>query len=92
MPQMSSTAATIHATRDLIYAIQNTASASPLFKPGNGHKESLRTPKERSRIENPPTVLPRVTVRAVVQEKLQDVKQERDQMKTASQSKPFTNA
>ena len=91
-PEISSIYATLHAAQDLLYALHHPEPEISLFKLGNGHKESLRTPKERSRIENPPTVLPRVTVRAVVQEKLQDVKQERDQMKTASQSKPFTNA
>ena len=33
----------------------------------------------------------RVPVREVVQEKLKEVNQERDKMKSASQSKPFTN-
>ena len=41
MPQMSSTDETFHATQDIIYALQNTAPASPLVKLGNGHKEAL---------------------------------------------------
>ena len=41
MPKMSSTDATIHASRDLIHAIQNTAPEIPLFKIGNSHKEAL---------------------------------------------------
>ena len=43
MPQMSSMDATYHATQYLIYALQNTAPASPLVKLGHGHKEALKT-------------------------------------------------
>ena len=41
IPQMSSIDETFHATHDLIYALQNKAPASQLFKLGNGHKEAL---------------------------------------------------
>ena len=40
----------------------------------------------------PPAVSTRVPVREGVQEKLKEVNQERDQIKSKSQSKPLTNA
>ena len=92
IPQMSSIDATIHAAHDFIYSLQNTASASPLVKLGNGHKESFRTLSEIFRESNPLVVLPRVPVREVFQEKLQKMNQERTQIKFSSQSNLFTNS
>ena len=43
MPQMSSTYATIHATHDLIYALQNPEPSSPLVKLVNIPKGKLIT-------------------------------------------------
>ena len=62
MPQMSSTAATIHATRDLIYAIQNTEPEIPLVKLGNAHKEALRSLAEIFGNATPPEVPQKVTI------------------------------
>ena len=85
MPNMSSKDATFHAAQNLIYALQNPAPVSPLFKLGNGNKEELMTLSELFRKTSAPAVLPRVPVREVVQEKLKEVNQERSQMKNASQ-------
>ena len=38
MPKIPSTYATIHATHDLIYALNNPEPAIPLVKLGNAHK------------------------------------------------------
>ena len=91
MPNMSSKDATFNTVQDLIYALQNPAPARPLVKPKDGHKEELRTLEEIFRKPIPPEVPLRVSVREGFQEKLKEVNQERSQMKSASQSKPFTN-
>ena len=52
----------------------------------------MKTLADIFRKPNPPTVPPRVPVRGECQEKIQQVNQERTQMKNASQSNPFTNA
>ena len=92
MPQMSYVDATFHATQDLIYALQNPTPVIPLVKLGNGKKEALRTLAEIFRKANPPAVPLRVPVRELGQNKLQEVNQEGTQMKSALQSKPFTNS
>ena len=84
MLQMSSMDATYHASQDLIYALHNPSTASPLLKLGHGHKEALKTLynifiKEKKT----PAVPPRVPVREVVQKKLQEVNQEGTQIKMA---------
>ena len=70
---MSSMDATYHAAQDLIYALQNPETASPIVKLGNGHKEALKTLAEIFIKANPPAVPPRVPVREVGQKKLQEV-------------------
>ena len=62
-----------------------------LFKIGNVHKEELTKIPEIFRKYPPPSVLPRVTVREVVQEKLQETNQGISHMKSASELKTFTN-
>ena len=89
---MSSVDATYHAARDLIYALQNPSHAIPIVKLYHVQKEALNTLEEIFRKANSPAVPPRVPVKEVGQKKLQEVKQERTQMKIAPQSKPFTNA
>ena len=89
---MSSTDATIHAARDLIYGLQNPAPAIPLVKLENLQKESLIPLGEIFRTATPPAVPKMVPVKGAYQEKLQQVNQEITQMKNASQSKPATNA
>ena len=91
MPQMSFTDAIIHASQDLIYALQNTTPGSPLVKQGNEHKEALITLSKKSRKANPLEVPPRVPFRGEYQEKLHQVNQEINQTKIAPQSKPFTH-
>ena len=92
MPQMSSMDAAYHVAQYLIYVLYNTAPEIPLVKLMKVHKEALRTLSEIFRKANSPAVPPRVPVKEVGQKKLQEVKQERTQMKIAPQSKPFTNA
>ena len=88
---MSSKYATFHAARDLVYALQNPAPTSPLVKLGNGHKGELSNLVEIFRKSIPPALPLRVPVGEAVQENLEEVNQERAQMKIASQSKPVTN-
>ena len=85
MPQMSSINATCHAAQDLIYALPNPAPASPLIKLGHRQKESLKTLADIFRKSNSPAVPPRVPVREVGQNKLQEVSQEGTQMKRSPQ-------
>ena len=92
MPQISSAYARIHAAQDLIYALQNPAPAIPQVKLGKIHKKSLRYLMEILRKSTPPALPLKVPVRGAYQEKLQQVNQERTQMKMSSQSNPFTNA
>ena len=92
MPQMYSMNATYHAAQYLIYALHNTAPASPLVKLSNGHKETLNNLAEIFRKSNPPAVPPRVPFRGLGKMKLQEVNQEGTQMKSAPQSNPFTIA
>ena len=91
MPHISSMGATYHSAQDLIYALHNPEPAIPLVKLVDGHKGSFRALLEIFRKANPPAVPPRVSVREVGQKKLQEVNQEGTQMKSATQSKPFTN-
>ena len=58
----------------------------------NVHKDSLSTLSEIFRKANLPAVPPRVSVRGVVQKKLQEVNQEGTKMIISPQSKTFTNA
>ena len=88
---MSYIGATFHAAYDLIYALHNTRPARPLVKPKNQHNKSLITIAKIFIKIIPPAVPPRVPVGEVVQEKLKEVNQEIFQIKSASQSKPFTN-
>ena len=81
---MSSKYTTFYAVHDLIYAIQNPAQSSSLVKLGNGHKEALRTLAEIFRKSSPPVIPSRVTVREVVQDKINEVNQEIAQTKSAS--------
>ena len=83
---------TYHATKYLIYALQNPTPTSPLVKIVNEYKEALKTLAEISRKENPPSVLPRVPLRAVGQKKIKEVNQEGTRMKSSLQSNPFTNS
>ena len=78
---MSSIDATFHAAHDLIYALHHPEPAIPLVKLGNGNKQALRTLVKIFRKANPSTVPSRVSVREVVQDKLQEVNQERSQIK-----------
>ena len=80
---MSSMDATYHASQDLIYALHNTSTASPLLKLGHGNKEALKTLYNIFIKEKTPAVPMRVPVREVVQKKLQEVNQEGTQMKRA---------
>ena len=41
MPKMSSTAATIHAAKDIIHGLKNSSPARPLVTLVNLHKEAL---------------------------------------------------
>ena len=91
MPNISSTYTTINTLQGLIYALQNTTPARLLVKTGNSHNEALRSLAKIFIKSTPPEVPPRVPVRGAYQEKLQQVNQERTQMKNASQSNPFTN-
>ena len=75
MPQMYSTDTTFHAPQNLIYALHNPSPTRPLFKIGNGNKESLRNLAEIFRQSNPPSVPPRFSVRGEFQDKLQYVNQ-----------------
>ena len=84
IPQMSSTDTTIHDGHDLIYALWNTLLAKQIVKLGNSHKEALISLAEIFRKATPPAVPPRVLVRGVYQEKLQQVNQEGTQIKIAS--------
>ena len=77
MTQMSSMDATYHASQDLIYALPNPEPAIPLVKLGHGHKESLNNLAGIFRKANPPAVPPRVPVREVGQNKLQEVNQDK---------------
>ena len=81
MPQMSSMDATYHDTQYLTYAPHNPEPAIPLIKVGNGHKEALKTLANISRKANPPAVPPRVPIREVDQNKLQEMNHEGTQMK-----------
>ena len=85
MPHISSIDATICAADDLIYALQNPAPESQLFKLGNGKKGGIEYPRGNIQKIKPPEVPPRVPVREVFQDKLQEVNQEISQMKIASQ-------
>ena len=67
---MSSTDANFHAAHNLIYAIHNPKSASPLAELGSGHKETLKTVVKVLRKSISPKVPPRVPVRRVDQDKL----------------------
>ena len=89
---MSSMDANYHATQDIIYTLHNPELAIPLVKLVNGHKEALKTLEDISIKANPPAVPPRVPVREIIQQKLQEANQEETQIKSASQSNPFTNA
>ena len=84
--------ATYHTAQYLIYVIHNPVPEIPIVKLGDGYKESLKTLAEIFRKSNPPVVPPRVPVREVGQKKLQEVNQERTQMKRSPQSNPFTNS
>ena len=81
MPKMSSIHATFHSAHDLIYALHHPESASPLVKQGDGNKQALRTLLKIFRKANLSAVPSRVSVREVVQDKLQEVNQERSQIK-----------
>ena len=70
MPQMSSMDSTFDAAQDLIYAIYNRETASPIVKLGDGNKETLRNISEISIKAKTPEVPPRVPVREVFQKKL----------------------
>ena len=83
MPHISSMDATYPVAQDLIYTLQNTEPAIPLGKLRNGNKEALKTLEEIFRKANPPAVPPRVPVRELGQNKLQEVNQEGTQMKRA---------
>ena len=90
IPKMSSTDATIHATQDLIYALQDPAPDSSSVKLVNTHNESFIEIAYIFRKETPSAVPTRVPVRGGFK-KLQQVNQERTHMKNAFQSKTFTN-
>ena len=82
MPQMSSTDATFHAAQGLICALHNSAPVNPIVKLVNVHKKALSTLENIFRKATPPpSVPPRVPVRGEFQEKLQQVNQERIQIK-----------
>ena len=66
MTNISPKYATFHAAQDLIYALYNTALASPQVKIGNGHKEALRTLAKIFRKSRPLAVPSRVPVKEVV--------------------------
>ena len=70
----------------------NQAPESPLVTQGNYQKESLVNLEEIFRKATTPAVPSRVPFRGAYQEKLQQVNQERTQMKISSQSKPFNHA
>ena len=72
---MSSTYSKTHAAQGLIYAQQNKATAMPLVKLVNPHKEALISLLESSENHPPPGVPPRVPVRGAYQEKLQQFNQ-----------------
>ena len=90
--KISYTYATIHVSHDLFDALHNPAPAIPLVKLGNTHKEALISLVEIFGKAPPPELPTRVQVSGAYQEKLQQVNQERTQMKNVSQSKPFINA
>ena len=69
MPQMSFIDSTYHAAKDLIYALQNPAPASPLVKFRHEHKEILKTLDNIFRKTNLPAVSLRVPVREVSKKK-----------------------
>ena len=80
MPSMDNT---YHAAQDLKYALQNPEPTIPSVKLGHGHKEELKTLANIFRKINPPSVTPRVPVREVGENKLQEKNQEGTQMKRA---------
>ena len=88
---MSSKYETFHAKQYLIYELYNPALEIPPVKLWNGNKKELRNLVEIFRKSSPLAVPPRVTVREEIQEKLKEVNQKRDQMKSESQSKPVIN-
>ena len=84
MPKMSTTDATIHATQDLIHSLQNSEPARPLFTLVNSHKESLRSLSEIFIKATSAAVPLRVPIQGTNPEKLQQVKQEENQIKNHS--------
>ena len=93
MLDIFSTDATIHATQDLIHALQNTAPARPLVTLENEYKEALIYLAKIFGKQISPLVPPRVPVRGEYQGKLQQVNQEETQIQNSSQSRQlFTNA
>ena len=84
--------ATYHTAKDIIYALQNPAPASPLVKLGHGHKESLKTLTNTLRKANPPAVPQRAPVREAGHSNPQEMNQEGNQMKSTPQSNTVTNS
>ena len=70
---MSSTDAKIHPAQDLIYALQNTEPYRPLVTLGNAHKEALRSLADILEKSTNQAEPPRVPIKEVYPEKLQQV-------------------
>ena len=81
MPHMSSMDATYHAAENIICALHNPEPVIPLVKLDHGHREALKTLANIFKKANTPTVPPRVPVREVGKNKLQEMNQEGTQMK-----------
>ena len=89
---MSATYATIHATQDLIHALQNPAPVIPLVTLVNSHKEALISLAKIFGKVLAPEIPPSMPARGALHEKLQQVNQELTRINNASQYKsPFTN-
>ena len=84
--------ATYHAAENIICALHNPEPVISLVKLDHGHREALKTLANIFKKANTPTVPPRVPVREVGKNKLQEMNQEGTQMKRTLKSNPVTNA
>ena len=93
MLDIFSTDATIHATQDLIHALQNTEPARPLVTLVNAHKEPFISLADIFGKSTSPEVPLMVPIEEAYPEKLQQVNQKENQIKNQYQLKfPFTHS
>ena len=92
MPNMSSINATLHATQDLMYALQNLSPENPLAKIENMNKEALRTLAKIFSNAITPEIPLRVPIMEIFQEEHKEVNREISQLKNTSQETTYTNS